>query len=1424
MISRVIELSVKNRAIVLLAVVGLIVWGLFCLYRTPIDAIPDLSENQVIVWADWSGRSPREVEDQITYPLSVNLQGLAGVKSIRASSDFGFSMVTVIFEDKVDFYFARQRVLERLSTAATFLPAGVVPYLAADASALGQIFWYTVEGEEKSLDELRAIQDWYVRYQLYVPGVAEVASVGGFVREYQVDVDPGKLRAYDLSLGQVFSAVQKANSSVGGKVIQKGGYEYLVRGIGWIRNMEDIAKTVITERNGVPISVEQVATVQLGPAFRRGALEKDGGEAVGGVVLMRQGENPLRVIERVKDRIQELQPGLPSGTRIVPFYDRTGLIEASIGTLRRALVEEIAIASLVVFLVLWHARSALVITVTLPLAVLISFIFMYYLGIPSNIMSLSGIAISIGVLVDAGIVMTENAYNHLQEKFGSKPVTGDTRPLVIEACKVVGGPLFFSILIMLLSFAPVLVLGGREGKMFNPLAYTKSFALAGVAVLAITLVPALIPTFVRGRLRSQEDVWLVRSFVRIYRPLLELFLRHPDIIVVITGIFLLAGLPIFPRKTPWIFFVMGTPFIIGFTVAFAARRKVLCFSLLFLAAVCSFQVLRPLGEEFMPPLDELSIMDMPITRPNVNITQAVADIRERDSLIRGFPEVHQVVGKLGRVESPTDPAPIDMVETVVTLRDREAWPKRKVNYEDVTAEGREVARRFREMGILSAIPEEKLGALENAAAMHAAFELDAWARSFCARSWAENLENRGRLLVRHLLGSVETQLLARKALKQQLPPAIREELEAKIAPRAAERFREWILLEDVSHLVSEVLTALRADGTVEGGLELLAAPRSLATNALEPLRALLGTRQASQLDSLRKSLEAEASRLDQSAAKELGWRLEDQAPWQLVALLTSAILDQAREEKALEKEPSATDLDNLCKERARELAPSLYLWKKSKADLVKELHTALQVPGWSNIWTQPIINRVEMLSTGVRTQIGVKVYGSSLEELQRISNVLAEELRKIPGAVDVTADQIVGEEYLEIAIDRERAARYGVTLEDVQDVIEVALGGKEITSTVEARRRFPVRVRYPRTSREDEEAVKRILVPASASEGTQGEGSSMGSGQMAPSASAAEGGSSGSMGMGMGGSADSPGTPAPASVVPRSKPSAESEDSRKRLRQVPLSLVAEVRVVPGPSMIKSENGLLRTFVSLNVRERDIVGFVDEAQERIATSVPLPSGYYIEWSGQFEHQVRAQKTLTLVLPAVIFVIFLILYLTYRDIADTCMMFLAVPGAIAGGALFQYLLPLLGVDVSGNFSVAVWVGYIACFGLATETSIVMLVYLREAIDKRGGLEKIRSEEEIKEAVIEGAVHRLRPKLLTEGTTILALIPMLWATGVGAEYMRPMAAPILGGILVADEVIDILIPVLFHRERVRRYRALQKKRSGTEVAAVAGSRNPS
>src|SRR4051812_29430138 len=656
MIESIIEWSIRNRFLVLLAALLVGVAGVHAALTMPVDAIPDLSENQVIVFTDWMGRSPQEIEDQVTYPLSVSLQGLAGVKVVRSSSEFNFSMITIIFDDATDYYFARQRVQEKLAIASTFLPTGVTPYMAPDATALGQIFWYTVEGDGKDLGALRSIQDWYVRYQLNsVPGVAEVASVGGAPREYQIDVDPNKLRAYDVGLGEIDAAVSRSNSSVGGRVIHQGNAEFLIRSVGWIKNIRDIENTVVTQRGGTPITVKQLGVVQVGQGFRRSVLEKDGKEAVGGVVLMRYGENPLEVTRRVKEKINALQAGLRAqGVRIVPFYDRTPLIHKALETVSGTVKEELIVCSLAILLVMGHLGNAFVVAVTLPLAILFSFLMMRLFGMSSNIMSLAGISISVGILIDQVVVMGENAAHHLTRHFGRERVTGDTTEIVIKACRTVGRPIFFSVLITILSFLPVFALSGREGKMFHPLAYTKTFALVGVALLSITLVPALIPIFLKGRIKSEDENWLVRTMIKIFKPMLSWLMDRTTLVC-------------------WLFAI-----ILGLGYVASTR----------------------LGREFMPDLDEQSVMDMPTTVPRASIAEVTRDLRVRDEVLRGFPEVWQVVGKAGRAETPTDPAPLDMVETIVNLRDRSIWPRRMLRFDDALAQTQVAMETLESRGIL----------------------------------------------------------------------------------------------------------------------------------------------------------------------------------------------------------------------------------------------------------------------------------------------------------------------------------------------------------------------------------------------------------------------------------------------------------------------------------------------------------------------------------------------------------------------------------------------------------------------------------------------------------------------------------------------------------------------------------------------------
>ena len=833
MIEAMIEWSIRNRYLVILASMVLGIAGFRAMLTMPVDAIPDLSENQVIVFTDWMGRSPQEIEDQVTYPLSVSLQGLAGVKVVRSSSEFNFSMITIIFTDETDYYFARQRVQEKLAIASTFLPPGVTPYMAPDATALGQIFWYTVEGDGKDLGTLRSIQDWYVRYQLNsVPGVAEVASVGGARASTRSTSTRISSAPYDISLGEIYSAVARSNSSVGGRVIHQGNAEYLIRSVGWIRSLRDIENTVVTQRGGTPIYVKQLGVVQVGQGFRRSVLEKDGKEAVGGVVLMRYGENPLEVTRRIKEKITALQAGLSDqGVRIVPFYDRTPLIHKALETVSGTVKEELIVCSLAILLVMGHLGNAFVVAVTLPMAILFSFLMMRRFGMSSNIMSLAGISISVGILIDQAVVMGENAAHHLTRHFGRERVTGDTTEIVIKACRTVGRPIFFSVLITILSFLPVFALTGREGKLFHPLAYTKTFALVGVAFLSITLVPALIPIFLRGRIKSEDENWLVRTMIEIFKPMLSWLMDRTTLVC-------------------WLFAI-----IIGLGYVASTR----------------------LGREFMPDLNEQTIMDMPTTVPRASVTEAAKDLRVRNEVLRGFPEVWQVVGKAGRAETPTDPAPLDMIETVVNLRDHAVWPKRKLLFDDALVETRAALDALEAKGVLRRLPsaEEREG-LVNEAAMTVISRVDETLRELAVLRITEFRPELGRALVGEaidtLLGRVATSAVARRPT-----PAEREALVELLAKTYGGRLAEEVLPDDVTGLVRDAVRRLVALGVLSDRPNLLNPPPAPLERAAEEVGDVLGFAKPTLFTRIADHLVTDHEHRLRERTKVLNWELFDRA-------------------------------------------------------------------------------------------------------------------------------------------------------------------------------------------------------------------------------------------------------------------------------------------------------------------------------------------------------------------------------------------------------------------------------------------------------------------------------------------------------------------------------------------------------------------
>ena len=1036
MINKLIELSVRNRVFVIALYVALAGWGYWALRTTPIDAIPDLSDNQVIVFTDWVGHSPQEVEDQVTYPLTVNLQGLAGVRVVRSQSAFGFSMIYIVFEDNVDLYFARARVLERMNLVSKLLPPGVQPTLGPDATGVDHVFWYTVESPTHSLRELRTIQDWFIRYQLNaVPGVAEVASVGGYVQQYQINVDPNRLRAYGVPLSAVVNAVRESNRNVGGNVLESNGAWSIVRGVGLIRSVADVEDIVVGAHSGVPVYVKQIASVRLGDAFRVASLVKGTKEAVGGVVVARTGVNTKQVIDAVKARIAQIQFGLPAGVRIVPFYDRSQLIDQTIDTLRGALLEEIALVTLAHVIFLLHFRSILIVTIPLPLAVLASFLGMYYLGISSNIMSLAGIAIAIGVLVDAGIVVTENAFRFVQQRSIDPRDRQQVWVTVLESTRLVGRPVFFSMAIILLAFVPVFALTGQEGKLFHPLAFTKTFAVLAATVIAVTLVPVLCTVLLGGRFHAEEDNPVMRLLHRVYQPALQGALSHRVATVSAAGLLFLGALLVATR----------------------------------------------IGNEFMPALNEGDLMFMPIADPSISLEENTDIAARQNAMLMRFPEVDYAVAKVARADTSTDPAPLNMTETVVHLKPREAWR-----------------------------------------------------------------------------------------------PGM-------------------------------TLSRLRG-----------------------------------------------------------------------------------------------------------------------------EMSRTVHLPGVSNIWTMPIINRIDMLTTGIRSEVGVKIFGNDLAVLEPLARRVAEIVRTVPGATNVYQEQVTSGQYLNIHINRQASARYGITVGAVQDVIETAIGETVLSATIEGRQRFPVRVRYAPEFRADAQSLGDVLV-------------------------AAPGGA-----------------------------------------QIPLKVLADLRPSRGPAMINSENGLLLATVLLNVQGRDVGSFVADAKDAVARGVRLPVGYFVGWSGRYENQEHARQRLQIVVPIVLLVIFALLYFAYHSALEAAHVLLAVPFALTGGV---YLLWLLGY----NFSVAVWVGFIALFGTAVQTGVVMVIYLEEAVErKRAECGGALTPDTLRQAVMDGALLRLRPKVMTVSTVVAGLLPIMWSTKVGAEVMKPLATPVLGGMVSSLVHVLIVTPVIFYWLQERRLKA--------------------
>ncbi len=1060
MIQHLILWSLKNRFLVACATLLLVGLGIRALWQTPVDAIPDLSENQVIVFADWSGRSPQEVEDQVTHPLSANLQGLAGVRAVRATSMFGFSLITVVFQDGVDNYFARTRILERLSYLGDILPSGVLPRLGPDATGLGWVYQYYLHVDPElanqkgyDLGQLRSLQDWFVRYQLNaVPGVAEVGSVGGFVRQYQIEVSSAKMRVAQVSLGEVMTAISDSNLNVGGKVVEENGLEFVVRGVGLVKSLADLEMIVLMTKNGAPIYLKEIATVQIGGDFRRGALDVDGQEVVGGTVVMRTGQNAMEVIRAVKEKIAQITPSLPAGVTIRSFYDRSELIDRTIGTLKHALLEEIILVTLAHILFLWHFRSILIVTLPLPISILVSFILMRHFNISSNIMSLSGIAIAIGVLVDAAIVITENVIRHCEraeETKGSRLTAAETWSVTLEASNQVGRPIFFAMMIIILAFVPVFALSGQEGKLFHPLAFTKTFAMIGSTLLAMTIVPVLCATLVRGPFHSEADNRLMRLLLAIYDPILAWALGHRKTVLAGAAAMLTAA----------VILAFGLPRTVQQWLQQNHWTK-------------TASATAGLGTEFMPPLNEGSLLFMPVLLPSTSLTEVKRVMAWQDKVIKETPEVVSAAGKLGRAETATDPAPVEMIETTIVLKPENEW---------------------------------------------------------------------------------------------------------------------------------------RPGLTREG--------------------------------------------------------------------------------------------------------------------LIEELSSKLSVvPGYVPGFLQPIENRVLMISTGIRAQLGVKILGDNLDDLQQKAFEVERVVRDVRGAIGVAPSRVQGKPYLEVEVDRVAMARYGLRAQQVLEAVETGIGGKTVSTAIEGRQRIPIQVRLERNERDDLERLGEILVAT-------------------PDKSA-----------------------------------------------VPLGQVAKIKRVLGPSEITSENGRLRVFVQANVKDRDLGSFVKEVMERVRKEVSLPNGMTLEFSGEYENQLRAQRTLSVVVPTVLLVIFLLLYLVYRNLKEAAHVILAVPFALTGGVFLQWILGY-------PFSVAVWVGYIALFGTAIQTGVVMVVYLEEAVkNKQAERMAPLTRAELLVAIRDGARLRLRPKVMTVATIVASLLPIMWSTRPGSEVMKPLAAPVIGGMVSSLLHILVVTPVIF------------------------------
>ncbi len=1087
MIEKIIEWSINNKFLVIFATLFILCAGIVAMVNTPLDAIPDLSDVQVIIYTDYPGQAPQVVEEQVTYPLTTAMLSVPFAKTVRGYSFFGTSFVYIIFEDGTDLYWARSRVLEYLNFVSDRLPQGASPKLGPDATGVGWIYEYVLEDTTGKYDlkDLRGIQDWYLKYELTsVPGVSEVASIGGYVKQYQVEVDPNKLLAYDLSIQKVKMAIQRSNNDVGGKLIEMGETEFMVRGLGYLQSVEDLRKVSVgVDINGTPILLTNIANIHTGPELRRGILEWNGkGEAAGGIVVMRYGENALEVIKRVKQKLVELEKGLPQGVVVKMGYDRSGLIERAIHTLTTKLVEEMVVVAIICILFLLHFRSAFVAILTLPVGILASLLLMNLLNININIMSLGGIAIAIGVMVDASVVMVENAHKHLERDRGKK----SHGRIILDASKEVGPALFYSLLIITISFLPVFSLEEQSGRLFKPLAYTKTFAMAASSLLAVTIIPVLMTFFIKGRILPEKRNPISRILIRLYMPLIRWVLKYRKITLVITIL------------------------VMAVSVVPASR----------------------LGSEFMPPLNEGDLLYMPTTLPGISVTKAREILQQTDKIIMKFPEVKHVLGKIGRAETATDPAPLSMIESTIMLRPKVEYEMKQV-------------RRF-----YSSWPD--------------------WVKLPLSRIWPEQVKGK-----------------------------IIHEWRKKQIPRF---FSSWPAI------------------------------------VKKPLSLIWPTQR--------------------------------------------------------------------------------YITIK---ELSRDLDRAIQFPGLTNAWTMPIRTRIDMLSTGIKTPVGIKIMGPDLKTLSDLGERIEAITRDIPGTLSAFSERVTGGNYLDFTIRRHEIARYGLSISDVQEVIMTAIGGMNITQTVEGLERYPVNLRYSRQFRGNIDQLKRVLIT----------------------------------------------TPSGA--------------------HVPLAQLADISIHKGPAVIKSENSRRTAWIYVDLRGVDVGSYVRNAKKVIDENIDLPDGYSIVWSGQFEYMERARKRLNMIVPLTLGIIFILLYLHFRSLTEAAIVMVTLPFALVGGVWLLYILDY-------NLSVAVVVGFIALAGLAAETGVVMLVYLDEVFSRRAGQGSMQSIKDLYESIIEGAVERVRPKIMTVATTLIGLLPVMWGSGAGSQVMKRIAAPMVGGLISSTILTLLIIPVVY------------------------------